>query len=122
MSGVRAPAYVEVPRRPPRVWRWYQSAFTASGAPMQLVMVFVCKTCALPLMQRSSREHDGRRCSRGDKDGAVYANRSRVFFMTAIPVSMALEMVVATLSGRKSAIQTTLLDPSSLAETCTDAL
>ena len=46
----------------------------------------------------------------------------RVSFMTAIPVSMALAIAVATLSGRKSAIQTTLLDPSSLAETCTDAL
>ena len=31
--------------------------------------------------------------------------------MTAIPVSMALEIAVATLPGRKAAIQTTLLDP-----------
>ena len=67
-------------------------------------------------MYRTVETRHGRSC------GDLYGSRSRVLCIAAIPASMAPEMAAAALSGRKSAIQTTLLEPSSLAETCTDAL
>jgi hypothetical protein len=42
--------------------------------------------------------------------------------MVAIPAAIAPAMAGAALSGRKSAIHTTLLAPSPSGETCTEAL
>ncbi len=73
----------------------------------------------------SKRNRHGRSTKSGPRvpgNRRLYGSRSSVFFIAAIPASMAPEMAAAALSGRKSAIQTTLLVPSSLAETCTDAL